>query len=71
MTEKDIIANLIANMIEQGANREEFDRVIKYSMVVMDAMKDYSIEELRIKYLNCRIPCDILCEPYTRSGEDE
>ena len=66
MTEKQMdieltrITGLIVKMTTKGASKEELTRVIKYSMVVIDAMKyrlnwrqsfrDYNITELYLKY---------------------
>ncbi len=54
------ISNLIGDMMARGATEEEFMRVIKYSMVLVDAIKhkldykkaytDFGITELTKKY---------------------
>ena len=54
------VSNLIADMMVKGATEEEYVRVVKYSMVLMDAIKhkldykkayaDYGITELTKKY---------------------
>lgn len=54
------VSNLIADMITKNATEGEFVRVVKYSMVLMDAIKykldykraytDYDITELTKKY---------------------
>lgn len=49
-SEMKTVSNLIMDMTLNGATKEEIDRVIKYSIAVMDAAKDYNIGELRTKY---------------------
>lgn len=47
------IMTLIANMVYEGATDEEFERIIRYSMAVLDAekvRKVYNIDELTAKY---------------------
>lgn len=48
------IINLVVDMILAGATEDEIERVIKYSMAVIDAekqsKKDYGIAELKTKY---------------------
>lgn len=44
------LANLMTDMALKGATPEEITRVIRYSMAVMDACKEYNIPELINKY---------------------
>lgn len=44
------ISDLIAKMMLKNAMREELERAIKYSQIVMDARKDYNIDMLYDKY---------------------
>lgn len=46
------ISELLAQMMLKNAMREELERAIEFSKVVMDANKKYGIELLREKYCN-------------------
>lgn len=46
------ISDLVADMMLKNAMREELERAIEFSKVVMDAKKKYGIELLREKYCN-------------------
>ena len=52
---KELIANLITDMIMGGATKDELDSVLRYSVGVMDAEKKYNIDKLREKYPNTNI----------------
>lgn len=44
------LADLIADMALKGATKEELMRVVRFTLVVMDASKDFNILELARKY---------------------
>lgn len=44
------LVNLIVDMALKGATKEEIMRVIRFSLVVMDASKEFNILELTRKY---------------------
>lgn len=44
------LTDLIADMALKGATKEELMRVVKFTLVVMDASKDFNILELTRKY---------------------
>lgn len=44
------LADLIADMALKGATKEELMRVVRFTLVVMDASKDFNILELTRKY---------------------
>lgn len=44
------LVDLIADMALKGATKEELMRVVKFTLVVMDASKDFNIPELAKKY---------------------
>ena len=52
---KELIANLITDMIMGGATKDELDSAFRYSVAVMDAEKKYNIDKLREKYPNTNI----------------
>ena len=44
------LADLITDMALKGATKEELMRVVRFTLVVMDASKDFNILELTRKY---------------------
>ena len=47
---KELIANLLTEMIMKGATEDEIIRVCRFSINLMDALKTHGINELYEKY---------------------